>query len=63
MKKKLQATLTTKRSYSWLEMLSIGLGVLGIGLLIAIIGYVLQNQRVINSSLVIPSGPSSIIKK
>jgi len=34
-----------KRNYSWEEMFLIGLGVLGVGFLIAFIGYVLEIKR------------------
>ena len=34
-----------KDSYSWLEMIAIGMGVLGIGFAIAAIGYALTNHH------------------
>jgi hypothetical protein len=32
------------RNYSWTEMIMIGLGVLGIGFIITIIGYIISNN-------------------
>lgn len=57
-KKGLQQNAKSVRFYSWLEMISIGLGVLGIGLLIAILGYVLVTFRTSPSSSVTHPSPT-----